>query len=374
MQGVSLGLHGWSRWGQVHEARGRKHHDDTAQSTDVTNSGSVTSANKLVGISTSITTLRSQLNSLTSADAASDSPAVSSASGFDAQIVSKQRGELQIHTREGDVITLKFSNKVSAEVSSQQSSQDGATLQSTSVDVHSRSKISVEIDGDLNADELAAVNDLVGKVGDLANQFYGGDVQATLAQSASLAYDTTQLTGYSLDLGLKQSIRAYAQQVQLAPPTPAPIPASTLPVGVVPVEVPAVDAAPDAAPAEATPLEAAPTDVDSSPAVSEAPVGTVASSDAEPASAAAVTTTAEASPASTDENSVTPAASSPPATTTQTLSEFVARVRSIFSIQHGDASLGFSYDFKVRLLIASIASSAPATTAADSSVPASSAA
>ena len=376
MQGVSLGLHGWSRnWGQVHQAHGRKSHEESTPSTDATSNGGVTSANKLVGISTSITNLRSQLNSLTSADT-SDSSAVSSAASFDAQIVSKQRGELQIHTKEGDLITLRFSNKVAAAVSSQQSTQGGTTQQSTSIDLHSRSRVSVEIKGDLNSDELAAVNDLVGKVSDLASQFYGGDVGATLTQATNLSYDTTQLADYSLNLHLKQSIRAYAQQVQLSPPAPAPVPvpAPTVPVvGVVPAEVPTADAAPEAVPAEVTPVEAAPADPDSSPAVAEAPVGAVASSNTEPAAATPATTTADAPPASTDENSTTPVANPPAATTTQTLSEFVARVRSIFSIQQGDASLGFSYDFKVRLLIASIASSAPAT-AAESSAPAASAA
>ncbi|MGC3982513.1 MAG: hypothetical protein QM808_14785 [Steroidobacteraceae bacterium] len=277
----------------------------------------------LANLSSSIANLSSQLGSLSSSN--TDGTNAISASAMGAQIINKQRGELQIHTQEGDVVTLKFSSKVGVSIEGQQVSDGDTTLTNTSLDVHGRSKIGISVEGDLSDEEMAAINDLVGKVGDLTNDFFNGDVESALSQAMSLSYDSTVLADYSLDLSLKQSVRTYAYAAQWSPPATA---------------TPATDnSATDAAAADAT-----------------TPV--VAADETTPASsttdASAPTTNDTTTPAATDSTATT---SSNP---TQVLAAFVAKVRSSFHVSATDSSMGISYEFKAKLLIASLAQSAPA--------------
>lgn len=291
----------------------------------------------LSNLSSSISSLRSQLESLsTSRDLPTDSPAVGSGdfsvSAMGAQIINKQRGELQIHTQDGDVVTLKFSSKVGVSIEGQQLSDGTSTLTSTSLDMSSRSRIAVSVEGDLSDAELAAINDLVDKVGELTNEFFSGDMASVLAQAMSLSYDTSQLADYSLDLSLKQSVRTYAYAMQWSPPitidTSQANNEATSPAAA--TEEPAAADAAVAAPATTASVATPETAESSTPAV---PVST------------------DAAPTGSD------------STATQIVAQFVASVRSSLRMTASDASLGMSYEFKTKLLISSITHSAPADAA-----------
>ncbi len=311
MHGISFGsIHQPYRFGFMHGFSGnngvaRGHHDR--------GNDKVLSGNILSNLHSSIDSLRSQLESLsTSRDLPVDWSGTVSASAMGAQIINKQRGELQIHTQDGDVVTLKFSSKVGVRIEGEQISDGSSTLSNTSLEMHSRSKTRMSVEGDLSDAELAAINNLVGKVDDLTSEFFNGDMESVLAQAMSLSYDTSVLADYSLDLSLKQSVRAYTYAVAWVPLQPAdPVP-----------EQPAAAPAPTEVAAEATPTE----------------------------------------PATT---SATPPADST-GSPTQRMADFVAKVRSSFRMTATDTSLGMSYELKVKLLISSIADSAPAEQAPDS--------
>lgn len=59
---------------------------------------------------------------------------------------------------------------------------------------------SLSVEGDLNADELGAINDLLSKVNDLADQFYAGNLDEAWNQAQALGFDDQQITGYTLGL------------------------------------------------------------------------------------------------------------------------------------------------------------------------------
>lgn len=286
----------------------------------------------LSNLSSSIADLRSQLESLSSSrDLPVDWSGEVSASGMGATLINKQRGELQIHTLEGDVVTLKFNSKVGVDIEGQQISDGNNTLTNTRLEMHSRAKIELSVAGDLNETELAAINDLVGKVGDLTSDFFSGDLESALSQAMGLSYDTSVLADYSLDLSLKQSVRAYTYAVAWM--TPGQM--ETAPIE----DEPAVEV-----------VAAMPT-APVNEQVATAPVAAETGSDS-------VTPPGDAT---TGTEMTTATASNP----TQIVADFVAKVRSSFRMNTTDSSLGMSYELKVKLLMSSISDSAPAESRPD---------
>ena len=175
--------------------------------------GSVTS----MGLDTAITQIQDQLQSLFSAylsnaDATQEGNSVTA---MGAKLVSNAKGMLEIHTQEGDTITLNFASKSGVSIQNIQAGDGTAQLSSTDIQAFSKNRVSMSVQGDLNADELQAVRDLLDQVNQLAEGFFSGDMNAALSQAGGLEFYSSQLTDYSLHLALKQSFAAYGLNLNL---------------------------------------------------------------------------------------------------------------------------------------------------------------
>jgi hypothetical protein len=129
--------------------------------------------------------------------------------------------------------------------------------------------VQVEVNGELDADELKAIGDLMDKVDSLATQFFAGNAQAAFSAASELGFDAGEIAGFALRLSVKEFASATAQAspapsapdkaavgtgaaTQAAPaPTPVAAPAPAAPVAEVPAHV-------EPAPVAAEPLAAAP--------------------------------------------------------------------------------------------------------------------
>ena len=185
----------------------------------------------------------------------------SSVTATGAKLITNAKGELQIHTQEGDTVTLSFASKNGMSVQNLQAGNGDTQLNSSDIQAFTSSRVTISVQGDLNAKELQSVQDLVRQVNQLADGFFGGDVNAALSQAASLNFDSSQLTDYSLHLALKQTFAAYGLSLQLPPvANTKQDPAAALDGGVVTAAAPSVtdvtspptDAGTDTSPAELT--------------------------------------------------------------------------------------------------------------------------
>ena len=171
-------------------------------------------------------------NLLEGSGSAGDVPAVSdttTALSASVQIARKERGSLTLTTQDGDVLRIRFRN--SERQSLEFSSLESAGAQATSVSLSSRerSRTRVEVDGSLDAGELKAIQDFIGKVDALANEFFDGDVEAAVAAAAALDYDVEEIAGFSLKLSVSERVQASAVQrttTGTATPLPQPVPAA----------------------------------------------------------------------------------------------------------------------------------------------------
>ncbi len=111
------------------------------------------------------------------------------------------------------VLTTKEGDKVRINASSSQGLGLAADSGNQAISTSSSDSFSFKVKGNLNDSELAAINDLLGKVNDLASQFYGGNLDEAWSSALALGFDDSQITGFSLRL-----VQVDVQRVQTAVP------------------------------------------------------------------------------------------------------------------------------------------------------------
>jgi hypothetical protein len=179
--------------------------------------------------------------------------------------VTRERFSLDILTAEGDKVSVRFKSLTVTDVAAAQVSDGENTSTAVQSSVISRGRFKVEVDGDLNEVERAAIGDLLDKVDDIAEDFFGGDVQAAFAAASRVGLDSDALSAFSLRLSYSKSTamaaKAYASTAALtdapsAPATPV-VPAAGKPVTtdpVAPAKMADVAAAPVAGEATTAPV------------------------------------------------------------------------------------------------------------------------
>jgi len=193
----------------------------------------------------------------------------------------------------------------------------------------------VSVQGQLSADELKAIGELVGKVDTLANEFFQGDLQQAFNSAAALGFDSSQIAGFALKLSQQESIR---QSGALPAPQPATTPTTT--PTTTPVTTPAATT-PAVAPAVAAPADPAPISTPASPlALDSAAATPTASTDSATAPV----------PATADDKA---------ATLQDTLGSFLRKVLDTLATPNSSGRLEFSMRWKLSLVVAAVEAGAP---------------
>ena len=126
--------------------------------------------------------------------------------------------EFELETRDGDTIKINASAFLGASVESGSgrfssqgqgngNSYSGSYAYSYS-EVVSQQQFSLSIDGDLDEDELEAINALLEKINSLSADFYDGDMQEAINKAMELEYDSSEISGFALDLSQSTSVKA----------------------------------------------------------------------------------------------------------------------------------------------------------------------
>ena len=194
----------------------------------------------------------------------------------------------------------------------------------------------VGVEGELDAQELKAIGDLMDKVDSLATQFFAGDAQAAFSAASDLGFDAGEIAGFALRLSVKEFARATVQ----APPTPTATD-SAAGTGAAPQAAPAPT--PVAAPAPAAPVAEAPARVEPA-AVATDPVAAAPTADTAPVPNAAGTTDQAAA-------------------VQKTLGDILKQVLEGLSSVSGSGRAEFSMRWKLQVMIQAVQSvPVPATT------------
>lgn len=128
---------------------------------------------------------------------------------------------LNVMTKEGDKVTIKFDSSATETTSLGYYSDDDASAVSFGVDRTDSSNYQFSVKGDLNEDELEALQTLIQDINLIADDFFSGDVQDAFEQAAELEMDKSQLM--NLNVNMSQSVSysavvAYQEVQQLDNP------------------------------------------------------------------------------------------------------------------------------------------------------------
>ncbi|WP_447838739.1 DUF5610 domain-containing protein [Aeromonas salmonicida] len=114
-----------------------------------------------------------------------------------AEMASRQQGYLEIQTKDGDKVVLRFND--SWQVKSE-NSESGSQFS-----LKSSQSFSFSLEGDLSSDEMDSIGKLIKGIDGLAGNFFSGNFEDLLKKAGELKLDDSQLASYSLKL--KQSVK-----------------------------------------------------------------------------------------------------------------------------------------------------------------------
>jgi len=128
----------------------------------------------------------------------------------------KNSFSFKLTTQEGDTVVIKarsmsesYAEMLNAE------GPDGSMSYLTSEESN-RSGYKLQVDGDLNDEEMAAIESLMNQVNDLADEFYNGDIGTAFDMAMELESDPSQIAEFSLNLKQRQ-VSAYEYAGYSAP-------------------------------------------------------------------------------------------------------------------------------------------------------------
>jgi len=114
----------------------------------------------------------------------------------------------ELTTKEGDKVKITASASEGFAYESNENSKGKSANGSYSAS----QAMSLQVEGNLSDEELGAINELLGKVNDLAGEFFDGDLDKAFAQAQELGYDDQQIGSFSLNLAkvdIQQATQAY---------------------------------------------------------------------------------------------------------------------------------------------------------------------
>lgn len=122
--------------------------------------------------------------------------------------------ELNVTTKEGDQVKIRFDRSESFQAGISVAA-DGKGNSAAVFDMSrtQSSGFSFSVEGNLNADEIDAIQNLIRDVSQLSDEFFNGDVQRAFEQAGQLSLDGSQLSAFDLTL-TRTEVRSMAGQYQ----------------------------------------------------------------------------------------------------------------------------------------------------------------
>lgn len=121
---------------------------------------------------------------------------------------------LKVKTQDGDEVTIRFNKESDYQSSFGGYSDDQGSAVSFSIDRSESSNYRFSVEGDLDSDEIDALQNLIKDINEIAGDFFDGDVQAAFDQASAFKMDKTELASMNLRLTRSESysaITAYEQ-------------------------------------------------------------------------------------------------------------------------------------------------------------------
>ncbi|MBU2880613.1 DUF5610 domain-containing protein [Psychrosphaera sp. B3R10] len=118
----------------------------------------------------------------------------------------------ELQTKDGDVVTINASSLMAYQAESASGStktQFGESqLNYLSADSLEENNFAFSVTGELDDDELKAINDILNSVNDLATDFYGGDVNKAFEKAMNMGFDSNEISSFAFSMTRVRSVKA----------------------------------------------------------------------------------------------------------------------------------------------------------------------
>jgi len=118
----------------------------------------------------------------------------------------RSRGtSVEIYTQDGDKVTINAFREEKFSASQAYASDGNNSLSTFSQSSSSFSSIQYQVDGDLDDDERAAIEDLLSQVKGVAADFYNGNVEDAFNKAMDIGFDSDELAKFSVNMNQIES-------------------------------------------------------------------------------------------------------------------------------------------------------------------------
>ncbi len=123
---------------------------------------------------------------------------VSTAEVLNVERRTRSSSNIQIRTQAGDVVRINVVDAAKFKAEDAFSNNEFGEIRETSVSLKERSGLRITVKGDLNDEELAAIEDVFEQASEIAEDFFDGDIEAALAEAQDFGFDSDQLRNVRL--------------------------------------------------------------------------------------------------------------------------------------------------------------------------------
>ena len=119
-----------------------------------------------------------------------------------------ERTSLTLETQEGDTVRLKIkaTEMLAVEAGKTADGVDEQTISEFEVQASSRTRIAVQVNGDLNEQEMAAIQSVIEQAGAMAEDFFSGNTSDAFASASELEIDATQLANVHIRMKTSEQL------------------------------------------------------------------------------------------------------------------------------------------------------------------------
>ena len=114
---------------------------------------------------------------------------------------------MKVTTQEGDVVSINLYALNRSEASDSFSVSDDGMTYSRYQSTSQAFAFDFSVEGDLNDDELAAIQEMMQSAGEVSDLFFSGDVSGALQKGFDMGFDASQLANFSMTLQTTQTMK-----------------------------------------------------------------------------------------------------------------------------------------------------------------------
>ena len=117
-----------------------------------------------------------------------------------------EKSVLKIRTQEGDVVSLRIRVGQALNLTTAKTDDGETQVAETRLAAKSSTRVSLTVKGELNPDEMAAIQSVFEQSAALAEEFFAGDIATAFGAASGFEIDAQQLARVSLRLKLSESL------------------------------------------------------------------------------------------------------------------------------------------------------------------------